>query len=72
MNGFVRGKDNNMDKKESLTNEWKDTVYNIGGALYGLGKVVCKSVKVGVDKVYDVINENDNAAKKTSEKIDEE
>lgn len=72
MNGFVCGKDNNMDKKESLTNEWKDTVYNIGGALYGLGKVVCKSVKVGVDKVYDAINENDNAAKKTSEKIDEE
>ncbi len=65
-----------MANKESLTDEWKDTVYNIGGALYGLGKIMCKSVKVGVDKVYERLNENDKAAKKSSsdweEKSDED
>lgn len=57
-----------MSKNNSLSDEWKDTVYNIGGALYGLGKIVCKSVKYGVDTVYEKINEEEKTGKKpTSE-----
>lgn len=70
-----RGKDEVMANNESLLGEWKDTVYNLGGAIYGLGKTVCKSVKVGVDKVYDRLNEDDHMTKKPStnvKKADEE
>lgn len=64
-----------MANNESLLGEWKDTVYNLGGAIYGLGKTVCKSVKVGVDKVYERLNEDDHMTKKPStdvKKADEE
>jgi len=60
-----------MANNESLSSEWKDTVYNLGGAIYGLGKIVCKSVKVGVDKVYDRLNEDEHTTKKPK-KSDEE
>jgi len=63
----------NQDNR--LSDEWKESVYNFGGALVGLGKTVVRSVKVGVDAVYDRFNDEDKAkreqAKKTSEKSQE-
>ena len=48
----------------NLGNEWKDTVFNLGGAIFDLGKTLIHSVKAGVDIAYDFINEED---KKKSE-----
>ena len=72
-----------MGNNNSLSDDWKDTIYNIGGAIYGLGKVMCKSVKIGVDKAYDYLNDDkhdprkpasnacDKPVKKSDKKSDE-
>ncbi|MBR1861070.1 MAG: hypothetical protein IJ796_04330 [Lachnospiraceae bacterium] len=52
------------DKNIDLGNEWKNTVYNLGGAFVGLGKTVIHSVKKGVDIAYDFMNEEDAKQKK--------
>ncbi len=43
----------------NLGNEWKDTVYNLGGAFFDLGRTLLHSVKKGVDIAYDFINDED-------------
>ena len=48
-----------MANKSSLSDEWKDCVYEFGGALVGIGRTMVRSLKVGVDLVYDKINEED-------------
>ena len=70
-----------MADNNNLGNEWKTTVYNLGGAFFDLGKTIVHSVKKGVDIAYDYVNEQDDkrnakhssAAKKSSaepEKVD--
>lgn len=54
-----------MSKNNSLSDEWKDTVYDLGGAFVGLGKTIFRSLKTGVDYAYDRLNETD-AKRKTS------
>ena len=53
------------NNNNDLGNEWKNTVYNLGGAFVDLGKTLLHSVKKGVDIAYDYMNEED--AKKRSE-----
>lgn len=48
-----------MGKNTDLGNEWKNTVYDLGGAFVGLGKVMLHSVKKGVDLAYDYMNEKE-------------
>lgn len=50
-----------MSKNNSLRDEWKDTVYDLGGAFVGLGKTIFRSLKTGVDYAYDRLNEADSA-----------
>jgi hypothetical protein len=62
----------------NLGNEWKTTVYNLGGAFFDLGKTIVHSVKKGVDIAYDYVNEQDDkrnskrssSAKKASDDVE--
>ncbi len=49
-----------MADNNNLGNEWKTTVYNLGGAFFDLGKTIVHSVKKGVDIAYDYVNEQDD------------
>ncbi len=48
-----------MANKSSLSDEWKDCAYEFGGALVGIGRTMIRSIKAGVDLVYDKINEEE-------------
>ncbi len=62
----------------NLGNEWKTTVYNLGGAFFDLGKTIVHSEKKGVDIAYDYVNEQDDkrnskrssSAKKASDDVE--
>ena len=51
-----------MADNNNLGNEWKTTVYNLGGAFFDLGKTIVHSVKKGVDIAYDYVNEQDGTS----------
>ncbi len=48
----------------NLGNEWKDTVYELGGAFVSLGTTLLHSIKKGVDVAYDFMNEEETKKKK--------
>ncbi len=48
----------------NLGNEWKDTVYELGGAFVSLGTTLLHSIKKGVDVAYDFMNEEEAKNKK--------
>ncbi len=59
-----------MADNNNLGNEWKDTVYTLGGAFVDLGKTLMHSIKTGVDIAYDYINEEGTKKSDNGKKSD--